>query len=88
MTAKEKNCADINAIADTTTLEISFSKHVNRKKEKFNTKISVKYLILDLSSIDRYNLSTIRDEMSIIFVRYYFKLTKKRETKRTQRIVN
>lgn len=65
MTAEEKNCADINAIADTTTLEISFSKHVNRKKGKFNTKISVKYLIL--SSIDRYNLSTIRDEIPIIF---------------------
>ena len=63
MTAEEKNCADINAIADTTTLEISFSKQVNRKKE-FNTKISVKYLIL--SSTDRYNLSTIRDEIPII----------------------
>ena len=64
MTAEEKNCADINAIADTTTLEISFTKQVNRKKE-FNTKISVKYLIL--SSTDRYNLSTIRDEIPIIF---------------------
>lgn len=46
----------------------------NKKKEKFNTKISVKYLIL--SNIDRYNLGTIRDEIPIILRRYYFKLTK------------
>lgn len=51
MTAEGKNCANINAIADTTKLEISFWKHGNRKKEKFNPKISVKYLIL--SNIDR-----------------------------------
>ena len=44
------------------------------KKKKFNTKISVKYLIL--SNIDRYNLGTIRDEIPIILRRYYFKLTK------------
>ena len=87
MTAEEKNCADINAIADTTTLEISFSKHVNRKKGKFNTKISVKYLIL--SSIDRYNLSTIRDEIPIIFWGVtILNLQNKMETKQTQRIVN
>lgn len=74
MTAEGKNCANINAIADTTKLEISFWKHGNRKKEKFNTKISVKYLIL--SNIDRYNLGSIRDEIPIILRRYYFKLTK------------